>query len=91
MAVDSKTGLPLKFTLTPASGGSAVVDAGFTQVSFAKPAASTFDFTPPKGAKVDRGRTPAKAPEQLGERSEHPGDLGKGSARETSARAASRA
>ncbi|MFF0226028.1 outer membrane lipoprotein carrier protein LolA [Streptomyces sp. NPDC004629] len=52
IAVDAKTGLPLKFTLTPASGGAAVVDAGFTQVSFAKPAASTFDFTPPKGAKV---------------------------------------
>ncbi|MEV8089153.1 LolA family protein [Streptomyces nigra] len=52
VAVDAKTGLPLKFTLTPASGGAAVVDAGFTQVSFAKPAASTFDFTPPKGAKV---------------------------------------
>lgn len=52
IAVDAKTGLPLKFTLTPASGGAAVLDAGFTQVSFAKPAASTFDFTPPKGAKV---------------------------------------
>ncbi|WLW52966.1 LolA family protein [Streptomyces sp. YU58] len=55
VAVDSKTGLPLKFTLTPSSGGAAVVDAGFTQVSFAKPAASTFDFTPPKGAKVTEG------------------------------------
>ncbi|MEU6480665.1 DUF2092 domain-containing protein [Streptomyces sp. NPDC047017] len=52
IAVDSKTGLPLKFTLTPASGGAAVVDAGFTRISFAAPAASTFDFTPPKGAKV---------------------------------------
>ena len=80
VAVDSKTGLPLKFTLTPASGGSAVVDAGFTQVSFAKPAASTFDFTPPKGAKVEEGDA-AKAPERS-ERSEHPGDLGKGSAHE---------
>ncbi|MEV0170876.1 sigma-E factor regulatory protein RseB domain-containing protein [Streptomyces sp. NPDC050803] len=52
VAVDAKTGLPLKFTLTPASGGAAVVDAGFTRISFAEPAASTFDFTPPKGAKV---------------------------------------
>jgi outer membrane lipoprotein-sorting protein len=52
IAVDAKTGLPLKFTLTPKSGGDAVVDAGFTQVSFARPAASTFAFTPPKGAKV---------------------------------------
>jgi outer membrane lipoprotein-sorting protein len=52
IAVDSKTWMPLKFTLTPASGGAAVVDAGFTKVSFAKPSASTFHFTPPKGAKV---------------------------------------
>ncbi|MEU6541315.1 DUF2092 domain-containing protein [Streptomyces sp. NPDC047000] len=52
IAVDSKTWMPLKFTLTPASGGAAVVDAGFTKVSFAKPSAATFDFTPPKGAKV---------------------------------------
>jgi len=52
VAVDSKTGLPLKFTLTPASGGAAVIDAGFTQVSFAKPSSSTFDFSAPKGAKV---------------------------------------
>ncbi len=55
IAVDAKTGLPLKFTLTPANGGAAVVDAGFTEVSFAKPAASTFDFTPPKGTKVTQG------------------------------------
>jgi outer membrane lipoprotein-sorting protein len=74
VAVDAKTGMPLKFTLTPAGGGAAVVDAGFTKVSFAKPAASTFDFTPPKGAKVTEekdagkardgasGETPRKAP-----------------------------
>lgn len=55
IAVDAKTGLPLKFTLTPATGGAAVVDVGFTEVSFAKPAASTFDFTPPKGTKVTQG------------------------------------
>ncbi|QEU92511.1 LolA family protein [Streptomyces kanamyceticus] len=52
VAVDAETGTPLKFTLTPASGGAAVVDAGFTKVDFGKPSASTFDFTPPKGAKV---------------------------------------
>ncbi|MDO0926285.1 DUF2092 domain-containing protein [Streptomyces sp. TG1A-8] len=55
IAVDARTGLPLKFTLTPAGGGAAVLDAGFTQVSFARPAASTFDFTPPRGAKVTEG------------------------------------
>ncbi|MGI5427884.1 LolA family protein [Streptomyces sp. CA-179760] len=64
VAVDAKTGTPLKFTLTPASGGSAVVDAGFTQVSFAKPAASTFDFTPPKGAKVTEEKAHEKGSEK---------------------------
>lgn len=52
IAVDAETGTPLKFTLTPSSGGKAVVDAGFTKVDFSRPAASTFAFTPPKGAKV---------------------------------------
>ncbi|MFE1250547.1 outer membrane lipoprotein carrier protein LolA [Streptomyces sp. NPDC058766] len=60
VAVDAKTGMPLKFTLTPASGGAAVVDVGFTQVSFAEPAASTFDFTPPKGAKVTEEKDAGK-------------------------------
>ncbi|MFC9062044.1 outer membrane lipoprotein carrier protein LolA [Streptomyces sp. NPDC057074] len=75
VAVDAETGTPLKFTLTPASGGAAVVDAGFTKVSFAKPDASTFDFTPPKGAKVTEADEKAtKAPEH-GRETE--GDLAK--------------
>ncbi|WP_328901701.1 DUF2092 domain-containing protein [Streptomyces sp. NBC_00441] len=52
VAVDAENGVPLKFTLQPSSGGKAVVDAGFTSVDFGKPAASSFAFTPPKGAKV---------------------------------------
>ncbi|MFK0109267.1 outer membrane lipoprotein carrier protein LolA [Streptomyces sp. NPDC091217] len=61
IAVDAKTGTPLKFTLTPSSGGAAVIDAGYTQVTFAGPAASTFEFTPPKGAKVTEGDETGKA------------------------------
>ncbi|WLQ41374.1 DUF2092 domain-containing protein [Streptomyces laculatispora] len=52
VAVDAKTGVPLKFTLLPSSGGKAAVDAGFTSVGFGKPDASLFSFTPPKGAEV---------------------------------------
>ncbi|AEN11740.1 MULTISPECIES: sigma-E factor regulatory protein RseB domain-containing protein [unclassified Streptomyces] len=52
VAVDAENGVPLKFTLAPSGGGKAVVDAGFTQVDFAKPDASSFSFTPPKGAVV---------------------------------------
>jgi outer membrane lipoprotein-sorting protein len=83
VAVDAKTGVPLKFTLVPTSGGAAVVDAGFTQVAFAKPAASTFDFTPPKGAKVTEGKD-SKGKDSKGKDSKAPesapsrGDLGKG-------------
>ncbi|KUN76193.1 LolA family protein [Streptomyces griseoruber] len=79
VAVDAKTGLPLKFTLTPSSGGAAVVDAGFTQVTFAEPAASTFDFTPPKGAKVTEADEAAKDSGKPGAAGEDlPKDLPKG-------------
>ncbi|MGR8008986.1 LolA family protein [Streptomyces hypolithicus] len=55
IAVDAEHGVPLKFTLTPSSGGKAAVDAGFTKVDFSKPSADTFAFTPPKGTKVTEG------------------------------------
>ncbi|MCF3962136.1 LolA family protein [Streptomyces fuscigenes] len=55
VAVDSRTGTPLKFTLLPSGGGKPVVDIGYTSVDFARPAASTFTFTPPKGTKVTEG------------------------------------
>ncbi|MET9362970.1 DUF2092 domain-containing protein [Streptomyces sp. NPDC006632] len=66
IAVDAKTGVPLKFTLSSSAGGKAVVDAGFTKVDFSKPSASTFTFTPPKGAKVteDDGKKQTFKPEQ---------------------------
>ncbi|MEU7383734.1 MULTISPECIES: DUF2092 domain-containing protein [unclassified Streptomyces] len=73
IAVDAKTGLPLKFTLTPASGGAAVVDAGFTRIDFARPAASTFDFTPPKGAKVTEEKDAGTHAGQGAERKAGPG------------------
>ncbi|TQJ89272.1 sigma-E factor regulatory protein RseB domain-containing protein [Streptomyces sp. SLBN-31] len=79
VAVDSKTGLPLKFTLTPASGGAAVIDAGFTQISFARPAASTFDFKTPKGAKVTEDKSHDDGAPKGGGRHGTPGkDLGEG-------------
>lgn len=66
IAVDAENGVPLKFTLAAASGGKAVVDAGFTKVDFAKPAASSFDFTPPKGAKVTEADEPATGKDEHG-------------------------
>ncbi|MGP4044821.1 LolA family protein [Streptomyces sp. 2A115] len=87
IAVDAKTGLPLKFTLTPASGGAAVVDAGFTKVDFSQPAASTFEFSPPKGTKVtegdeltaqDKGEARPKGGEDLGKELEGLNVIGEG-------------
>ncbi|MET9553149.1 DUF2092 domain-containing protein [Streptomyces sp. NPDC006645] len=88
VAVDSKTGTPLKFTLLPSSGGKAAIDVGFTKVDFSKPAASTFDFTPPKGAKVTeadeakaagKGKDQShKAPEDLKGLGSEPNVIGEG-------------
>ncbi|MEU9159263.1 sigma-E factor regulatory protein RseB domain-containing protein [Streptomyces sp. NPDC048424] len=55
IAVDAKTGVPLRVQLLSSQGGKPIVDAGFTKVDFAKPAADTFAFTPPKGAKLTEG------------------------------------
>ncbi|MFI9254913.1 outer membrane lipoprotein carrier protein LolA [Streptomyces sp. NPDC053069] len=77
IAVDAKTGMPLKFTLTPKSGGAAVLDAGFTQVSFARPDASAFAFTPPRGAKVTEEKQEKKGPEAR-QHAPRPGEFGQG-------------
>jgi len=74
IAVDAENGTPLKFTLQPSSGGKAAIDAGFTSVDFKKPDASSFSFTPPKGAEVteaDEAEGHAKA-----EAEKAKGDLG---------------
>lgn len=59
IAVDAANGVPLRVRLIPAGGGSPVFDVHFSSVSFARPAASTFDFSPPKGAKVTEERGPS--------------------------------
>lgn len=56
IAVDAKNGVPLRVQVLSTDGGKPIVDAGFTKVDFAKPAADTFAFTPPKDAKVNEGR-----------------------------------
>jgi outer membrane lipoprotein-sorting protein len=65
IAVDARTWTPLRVTLTPSSGGKPVLDIAWTHVSFTKPSASTFHFTPPKGAKVTNakpGTAPSRTP-----------------------------
>ncbi|WP_369183350.1 outer membrane lipoprotein carrier protein LolA [Streptomyces sp. Y1] len=51
IAVAADNGVPLA-VVVKTTGGSTVLDVHFTEVSFAKPDAKTFDFTAPKGAKV---------------------------------------
>ncbi|WP_329197406.1 MULTISPECIES: LolA family protein [unclassified Streptomyces] len=55
IAVDAKNGVPLRVQVLSSQGGKPIVDAGFTKVDFAKPAADTFAFTTPKGAKLTEG------------------------------------
>lgn len=54
MAVDAATGLPLRVQVVSRSGGSPAVDLGFTAVSFSRPDADNFRFTPPPGAHVEQ-------------------------------------
>ncbi|WP_329067270.1 LolA family protein [Streptomyces sp. NBC_01429] len=75
IAVDAKTGTPLKFTLASSGGGKAIVDVGFTKVDFAKPDASTFDFTPPKGTKVTRADEDEAAHDKSAKNEGHAGGL----------------
>ncbi|BFV57697.1 outer membrane lipoprotein carrier protein LolA [Kitasatospora sp. CMC57] len=60
IAVAADNGVPLA-VLVRATDGSKVLDVHFSQVSFAKPSASTFAFTAPKGAKVTERRAEAPA------------------------------
>ncbi|MFF3074811.1 outer membrane lipoprotein carrier protein LolA [Kitasatospora sp. NPDC057936] len=66
IAVAADNGVPLAVKVLGTDGG-AVLDVRFTDVSFAKPAAKTFDFTVPKGAKVTEHKADDKqAGEQAG-------------------------
>ncbi|MER5311185.1 DUF2092 domain-containing protein [Streptomyces sp. NPDC002773] len=87
IAVDAASGTPLKFTLASVEGGKPVVDAGFTKVDFAKPAASEFAFKAPAGAKVTEGGAEKAAGEEklpeefekgLGDLEKSFGDFGEG-------------
>jgi len=52
ISVDSATGTPLGVALYPTGSSTPFFDVSFTSVSLSAPAASRFDFTPPKGATV---------------------------------------
>jgi outer membrane lipoprotein-sorting protein len=62
IAVDGRTGVPLGVTVDPRGTGKPALDVAFTSVSFAAPAASTFEFTAPPGAKVTERTMSAMRP-----------------------------
>jgi outer membrane lipoprotein-sorting protein len=50
IAVDSATSVPLRVAVTAKGQTKPAVQLGFTSISFSRPAASTFSFTPPPGS-----------------------------------------
>jgi outer membrane lipoprotein-sorting protein len=52
LSVDAKTGLPLKVVVDARGQKADAFTVGFRSIDFSAPAASLFDFTPPKGATV---------------------------------------
>lgn len=58
--VDAKTWLPLGLSVLPKGSADPAVDVRFSEISYAKPAASTFEFTPPAGTKVEKNTVQAR-------------------------------
>jgi outer membrane lipoprotein-sorting protein len=52
IAIDATTGVPLEVRVEARSSTTPAVDLKFTSISYDRPAASTFAFTPPPGATV---------------------------------------
>ncbi|GAA2064559.1 LolA family protein [Leifsonia soli] len=61
IAVDGRTGIPLKVAVTARGAGAPAFEAGFTAFSDQKPDAGVFAFTPPKGASVSEQKLPTGA------------------------------
>ncbi|MFJ9519304.1 outer membrane lipoprotein carrier protein LolA [Kitasatospora sp. NPDC101801] len=71
IAVAADNGVPLAVVVR-STDGAKVLDVHFSQVSFARPSASTFAFTAPKGAKVtERRADAAEAPPTRDGAAEH--------------------
>jgi outer membrane lipoprotein-sorting protein len=58
LAVDAENGLPLRVQVFARGHAEPVIDSGFEDVDYARPAAERFDFTPPAGAEVETVTVP---------------------------------
>jgi outer membrane lipoprotein-sorting protein len=64
LSVDSETGLPLAVTVSAADQEAPAFSVAFSEISFAAPDASLFNFTPPDTATViEKDITPSDLPE----------------------------
>ncbi len=61
IALDAHGYLPLRLQVFARGAASPAYQVGFTSLSFARPAASNFTFTPPPGARVRSFRAPGPA------------------------------
>ena len=59
IAIDARYSLPLRVQVFARGASSPALEVGYTSLSFARPAASNFPFTPPPGAKVKTITVPA--------------------------------
>jgi outer membrane lipoprotein-sorting protein len=67
IAVDAQTGLPLQVQVAAAGQKDPAVSIGFTSLDLSTPAASLFEFTPPKGATVKELKTGSTKPKNQAE------------------------
>jgi outer membrane lipoprotein-sorting protein len=59
IAIDARDSMPLRVQVFARGAASPAFDVGYTSLSFARPAASNFSFSPPPGAKVKTITLPA--------------------------------
>lgn len=62
IAVDASTGLPLRVEVAARGQKTPAISIGFSQLTLSTPAASLFEFTAPKGAKVTQLTKPTTDP-----------------------------
>ena len=62
LAWDAANGVPLRAAVYARGNDSPVLELKATKISYGAVSASTFDVTPPAGAKIDRGHAPGPPP-----------------------------
>ena len=62
IAIDATKNVPLRVQVYAKGAASPAFQVGYTSISFVKPAAANFSFTPPAGAKVKMVSPPADTP-----------------------------